>query len=180
MLLSHLRLLTRVYGISTISPNSDFRESTTPVYLAIYGCCRQRPLSLLAMCVLASTMSSEQCGRDSVSAHVQLSCVYLASTLNVTHVIKYTRLSPSLAGRAWEQSYILVHMVDFGSVILRPYKEMGESVAGYCTSMMRLYLFEPTCRYRLLACFYNVALDGGSTLTDPSTSRRKYCKFYHL
>ena len=71
-------------------------------------------------------MSSEQCGRDSVSAHAQLSHAYLVSTLNVTHVIKYTRLSPFLAGRAWERGYILVHMVDFGSGILRPYKQMGE------------------------------------------------------
>ena len=31
--------------------------------------------------------------------------VYLASTLDVTHVIKCTRLSPSLAGRAWERGY---------------------------------------------------------------------------
>ena len=31
--------------------------------------------------------------------------VYLVSTLDVTHVIKYTRLSPSLAGRAWERGY---------------------------------------------------------------------------
>ena len=31
--------------------------------------------------------------------------VYLVSTLDVTHVIKCTRLSPSLAGRAWERGY---------------------------------------------------------------------------
>ena len=34
--------------------------------------------------------SSEQCGRDSVSAHTQLSHVYLASTLDIMHVIKCT------------------------------------------------------------------------------------------
>ena len=50
----------------------------------------------------ASIMSSERCGWDSVHARAQLSRVYLASTLDIMHVIKCTRLSPSLAGRAWE------------------------------------------------------------------------------
>ena len=69
-------------------------ESTTPVYLVIYGCFRQ--WFLLATCILASITSSEWRGQDSVSTHVQLSHVYLAFTLDVTHVIKCTRLSPSL------------------------------------------------------------------------------------
>ena len=73
-------------------------ESTIPVYLEIYGCCRQQFLSSLAMNVLALITSSERRGWDSVSAHVQLSRVYLASTLDVTHMIKCTRLSPSLVG----------------------------------------------------------------------------------
>ena len=38
-------------------------------------------------------------------AYEQLSCVYLMSTLNVTHVKKRTRFSPSLAGRVLEQDY---------------------------------------------------------------------------
>ena len=42
-----------------------------------------------------------------MSAHMQLSFVYLTSTLDVTHVIKCTRLSPSLAGRALERGYTL-------------------------------------------------------------------------
>ena len=37
---------------------------------------------------------------------VPLSRVYLASTLDVTHVIKCTRFSPTLAGRAWEPGYV--------------------------------------------------------------------------
>ena len=49
-------------------------------------------VSLLATRVLALITSSERCGRDSMSAHAQLSHVYLASTLDVTHVIKCTRL----------------------------------------------------------------------------------------
>ena len=56
-------------------------------------------------CAIVATRvhaSSKRRGRDSVRAHAQLSRVYLASTLDVTHVIEYTRLSPSLAGRAWE------------------------------------------------------------------------------
>ena len=53
-------------------------------------------------CVLALIASSEQRGWDSVSALVQLSRVYLASIFDVMHVIKCTRLSPSLAERAWE------------------------------------------------------------------------------
>ena len=48
-------------------------------------------------------------GRDSVRAHAQLSLVYLASTLDVTHVIKCTRLSPTLTGRAWGRGYSAVH-----------------------------------------------------------------------
>ena len=47
----------------------------------------------------------ELCGRDSVCAHAQLSRVYLASNPDVMHVIKCTRLSPTLAGRAWERGY---------------------------------------------------------------------------
>ena len=36
-----------------------------------------------------------------MSAHTQLSCVYLTSTLDVTHVIKCTRLpSPLLSGES--------------------------------------------------------------------------------
>ena len=35
---------------------------------------------------------------------VPLSRVYLASTLDVMHVIKCTRFSPTLVGRAWEQA----------------------------------------------------------------------------
>ena len=38
-------------------------------------------------------------------AHTQLSCVYLVSTLDVTHVIKCTGLSPTLARRAWERGH---------------------------------------------------------------------------
>ena len=49
------------------------------------------------------------CGQDAVHAHVQLSRAYLMSTFDVTHGIKCTRLSPSLAGRAWERG--LLYMV---------------------------------------------------------------------
>ena len=48
--------------------------------------------------VLALIMSS--------NLHVQSSRVYLESTLDVMHMIKCTRLSPFLTGRAWERSYI--------------------------------------------------------------------------
>ena len=71
-----------------------------PCNLWLYDCCRQQFLSSLATCVLALITSSEQRGRDFESAHTQ-SC-YLVSTLDVMHVIKCTRLSPSLIGRAWE------------------------------------------------------------------------------
>ena len=66
----------------------------------IYGCFRQWFLSnLLATCILASITSSEWRGQDSVSTHMQLSCVYLASTLDVTHVIKCTRGEPGNEAR---------------------------------------------------------------------------------
>ena len=45
------------------------------------------------------------CEWASMHAYVQLSCVYLMSTLNVTHVKKCTRLSSSLAGRVLERDY---------------------------------------------------------------------------
>ena len=53
--------------------------------------------------VLAKISHYTVCGRDSVRAHAQSSHVYLASTLDVIHMIKCTRLSPTLAGRAWER-----------------------------------------------------------------------------
>ena len=56
--------------------------------------------------VLASITSSER-GWTFVYARMQLSCVYLLSTLDVTHMIKCNRLSPSLAGTAWERGYHL-------------------------------------------------------------------------
>ena len=74
-------------------------ESTTPVYLAIYGCCRQWCLchrSYVCTCL------DHKLQIITVCAQAQLSRVYLVSTLDVTHVIKCTRLSPSLARRAWK------------------------------------------------------------------------------
>ena len=50
---------------------------------------------IVATLVLASITSSELRGWDFVHAHTQLSCVYL----DVTHVIKCTRVSLILVGR---------------------------------------------------------------------------------
>jgi len=80
-------------------------ESTTPVYLAIYGCCSQWFSCHRSYACTCLDHKLKLCGQDSVCAHMQLSCVYFASTLDVTHVIKCTRLSPTLAGRAWERGY---------------------------------------------------------------------------
>ena len=44
--------------------------------------------------------SSERRGQDSVSAHMQLSRVYLTSTLDVMHVIKCTMALPLLSGES--------------------------------------------------------------------------------
>ena len=82
-------------------------ESTTPVYLAIYGCCSQRFLCHGSYTCTCLDHELKLCGWDFVHAHVQLSRVYLASTLDVTRVIKCTRLSPTLTGRAWERGYII-------------------------------------------------------------------------
>ena len=43
---------------------------------------------IVATHALASITNSELRGRDSVCAHAQLSCVYLMSSLDVTHMIK--------------------------------------------------------------------------------------------
>ena len=70
----------------------------------IYGFCSQQYVLChcsYSTCVLASIMSSELCGRDSVPAHTQLNGVYLVSTLDVMHVIKCTRLSPLTDWGRW-------------------------------------------------------------------------------
>ena len=59
--------------------------------------------AIVATCVLASITSSKLCGQDFELAYMQLSHVYLVSALDVMHVIKCTRLSPSLVGRAYER-----------------------------------------------------------------------------
>ena len=56
--------------------------------------------AIVATCVLALITSSEWRGWDSVSAHAQLSRIYLASTLDVTHVIMYQARSPLLSGES--------------------------------------------------------------------------------
>ena len=80
-------------------------ESTTPFYLAIYGCCSKRFLWHRSYVCTCLDHELKLCGWDSVHAHVQLSCVYLVSTLDVTYVIKCTRLSLTLTMRAWERGY---------------------------------------------------------------------------
>ena len=82
-------------------------ESTTPVYLAIYGYCSQRFLCHRSYACTCLDHELKLCGRDSMHAHTQLSRVHLTSTLDVTHVIKCTRLSLTLTGRAWEWGYNL-------------------------------------------------------------------------
>ena len=54
--------------------------------------------AIVATHVLASTTSSELYGRASMHPHTQISHVYFMTS----HTIKCTRLSPSLAVRAWE------------------------------------------------------------------------------
>ena len=61
--------------------------------------------TIVATRVLALISSSERCGQTFVRVHMQLSCVYLVSTLDIMHVIKCTTLSATLAGRAWERGY---------------------------------------------------------------------------
>ena len=90
-------------AVQPVGAVSDpLRIYTTPVYLAIYSCCSQRFCTIVATSTCLNH-ELELCGRDSVHAHTQLSRVYLASTLDVTHMIKCTRLSPTLTGRAQEQ-----------------------------------------------------------------------------
>ena len=65
---------------------------------------RGNPLRIVMMSIIICTTQLEV-AKPSVSlpsSHVQLSRVYLASTLDVMLVIKCTRLSLTLAGRAWE------------------------------------------------------------------------------
>ena len=65
------------------------------------SCCSQWFLChCIATRVLVSITSSELCGQDFELAYMQLSHVYLMSALDVMHVIKCTRLSPSLAGES--------------------------------------------------------------------------------
>ena len=47
--------------------------------------------AVVATCVLASIMRSKRLWWDSVHTYMQLSCVYLLSTVDILHVIKCTR-----------------------------------------------------------------------------------------
>ena len=74
-------------------------ESNTPT-AAVASCfCAIIPTHILTLFT-----SSELRGQDFVHAHVQLSHVYLVSTLDVTHVINCTRISPSLAGKLGKEA----------------------------------------------------------------------------
>ena len=66
--------------------------------------------TIVATCALLLIMSSKLhvCGQNFVHAHTQLSRVYLVSTLYITHMIKCTRLSPSLVGKAWEKGWAAI------------------------------------------------------------------------
>ena len=79
-------------------PENLLHQSTLQVMTSCF-------CAIIATHVLASITSSKLCewSRFSVCPHV--SRVYLMSTLDITHVMKCTRLSPSLAGRAWEWGY---------------------------------------------------------------------------
>ena len=72
-------------------------ESTTLVYLAIYDCCSQRFLCHNSYICTCLNHKLELCGWDSMHAHAQC-CVFFTSTLDIMHVIKYARLSLTLAG----------------------------------------------------------------------------------
>ena len=48
---------------------------------------------IVATHVLALITSSKRCGQDSMHAHVQLSCVYLVSVLDITRDKMYQTLS---------------------------------------------------------------------------------------
>ena len=100
---------TKNHGISCHSayqvPCLVLWESTTPAYLVIYGCYSQRFLCHRSYACSCLNHELQLCGRDSMLAHTQLSCVYLVSTLDVTHVIKCTRLSSTLARRSWERGH---------------------------------------------------------------------------
>ena len=99
------RQLNNTQQISCLSGavSNALRIYYTPVYLAIYDCCSQRFLCHGSYVCTSLNHKLELCGQDSTHAHAQLSHVYLASTLDVTHMIKGTRFSPTLAGKVWER-----------------------------------------------------------------------------
>ena len=95
-------------------------ESTTPVYLAMYGCCSQWFLCHRSYVCTGLNHELDICGQDSVRAHAQLSRVYLTSTLDITHVIKCTRLSLTLAaGEPGNEA------TQYASPTTRPYTKQG-------------------------------------------------------
>ena len=63
-------------------------KSTIPVYLEFMPAVASVFRTIVTMHELALIMSSKVREQASVRAHVQLSCVYLASILNITYVIK--------------------------------------------------------------------------------------------
>ena len=86
---------------------SDALRSTTLVYLAICNCCSQRLLCHRSYACTCLDHELDLCGWDAVHAHVQLCRAYLMSTFDVTHGIKCTRLSPSLAGEPGNEAYFM-------------------------------------------------------------------------
>ena len=69
-------------------------ESTTPIYLAIYGCCSQQFLCYCSYECTCLDHKLELCGQDSARAYVYPWC-HACDKM-------YQALSPTLAGRAWE------------------------------------------------------------------------------
>ena len=59
------------------------------------------------------------------------------STLDVTHVIKYTRFSPSLAGRAWERGY-----TESTCIVPLPVLYQGQPYGGESCIVLES---QPTC-----------------------------------
>ena len=74
--------------------------------------------AIVAMCICLDHELQTPNLHVCMCAHAQSGCVYLVSTLDVIHVIKSTRLFPSLVGRAWEQGYKCVLSSEYAYIFM--------------------------------------------------------------
>ena len=108
MMLTYKRQQITIFGGHTALqvPCLTLGEYTTPLYTLQFKAAVASSFCAFIYSYTCTYLKWSQApkymGRHSMRAHTLLSCVYLMCTLDVTHMRKCTRLSPSISRRAWE------------------------------------------------------------------------------